>query len=295
MVVFLLEPLPPFCLVPRAFKCLQVLSKAMAVFVTLCNEFTLLCKEAERDYYGPLHLYGDSCAHTPLEEGEVQLLFGRTLPLLQRLSVFVDRVNQVVKNAVQQLAMVYSPAQQQRLDMRDVTLDPVLKQLGRALMCLAVIDHVVVSNQTLNDHLQQYRRMLRTVTAKPQLFNLTAENLQPLQRLFSKLSGQLFEGMIFQVRCFPCSCTAAFGLCLLHLTRPLRAWSVSVSVSMFVFVFVSVCAIVATVQTCIDQPFDDATVMVTGNEMFRRKFLESLGAQLQDLGPCTTHRDTHRH
>lgn len=42
------------------------------------------------------------------QEGENQVRLGRVLPLLQDLSNFVKRSYEVVKNVVQQLAMLYS-------------------------------------------------------------------------------------------------------------------------------------------------------------------------------------------
>eukprot|EP01147_Barroeca_monosierra_P009157 gene9157-10362_t len=176
----------------------KVLTKFVAVFATLCNEIALLQEEAQNEYFSALLMYGDSTVQLPLEEGDVQLMFGKLVSLLQRVSIFVDRVNQVVKNALQQLAMMYIGQQQSNTKTTSVLLTTVFRYIGNILATLATLQEIVSSNETLQNHMNQYRRMLRAVRAKPELFNFTSEQLQPFDRLFSRLKGQLFDQVIFQ-------------------------------------------------------------------------------------------------
>lgn len=150
----------------------------MAVFATLCNEIALLQEEAQNEYFSALLMYGDSTVQLPLEEGDVQLMFGKLVSLLQRVSIFVDRVNQVVKNALQQLAMMYIGQQQSNTKTTSVLLTTVFRYIGNILATLATLQEIVSSNETLQNHMNQYRRMLRAVRAKPELFNFTSEQLQ---------------------------------------------------------------------------------------------------------------------
>lgn len=43
-----------------------------------------------------------------LQEGEAQLMMGRMLSVLQDLTLFVNRINELVKNMLQQMSSLYS-------------------------------------------------------------------------------------------------------------------------------------------------------------------------------------------
>ncbi|XP_011270327.1 hypothetical protein CAOG_08707, partial [Capsaspora owczarzaki ATCC 30864] len=86
----------------------KVFNKVLAVFGAVCSELNELKHEAETKFYNVLLMYGETFEHTKLEEGDVQLKIGRLLPLLQDLSNFVTRVQDVVKNTVQQLGALYT-------------------------------------------------------------------------------------------------------------------------------------------------------------------------------------------
>lgn len=54
-------------------------------------------------------MYGEGGdAETTVQEGEAQLMMARMTALLQDLSLFVNRIHELVKNIIQQLASLYS-------------------------------------------------------------------------------------------------------------------------------------------------------------------------------------------
>jgi hypothetical protein len=54
----------------------------LSVFVTLCHEIELLKKEAQREFYGPLLIYGEGGPEN-IAEGDSQVHMGKMLPFLQ--------------------------------------------------------------------------------------------------------------------------------------------------------------------------------------------------------------------
>ena len=107
----------------------KVFNKVTIVFVTLLEEIDDLVTEAKTKFYPGIVLYGEGGVGdvSETEGGDAQLLIARMLPFLQRVSVFVNRVQLVVKKVVQQLASVHSarPAAQ-CIDPTDVHFEKVL-------------------------------------------------------------------------------------------------------------------------------------------------------------------------
>eukprot|EP00048_Salpingoeca_helianthica_P015476 m.226982 g.226982 ORF g.226982 m.226982 type:complete len:1195 (+) comp17088_c0_seq1:325-3909(+) len=177
----------------------KVFSKVMAVFIAICREISELRKEAETTLYAPLFVYGEGGSELN-DDGDAQLQMGELLPLLQRLLSFSQRVNEVVKNAVQQLAMLHTTADTAHsLDARDVHMLTVFKALGEILMVLITLDEVIAGNALLNQHWDYYKRMIKSVHSNPPMFGVSLEQLQPLERLLQSIEGHLFApNVIFQ-------------------------------------------------------------------------------------------------
>ena len=54
-------------------------------------------------------MYGEGGdAERMVQEGEAQLMMGRMISLLQDLTLFVNRISELVKNMIQQAASLYS-------------------------------------------------------------------------------------------------------------------------------------------------------------------------------------------
>ncbi|EDQ91034.1 uncharacterized protein MONBRDRAFT_15671 [Monosiga brevicollis MX1] len=205
----------------------SIFSKVMATFVALCNEMQLLQREAEEELYAPLHIYGEGMHDGQAEqEGDAQLCFAKMLPVLQHLATFTSRVVQVVKNVVQQFAMMYtSKISAQTIDPRGVHLHTVFRNLGNLLMCMATLDEILFQNAILARHKDHYKLMLKHIKSHSEQFQTTREQLMPFEQFLKILEG-LQDGMLF--------------------------------------------------QRCVDQCFDDDTVMVSPNTILQGEFLELL-------------------
>lgn len=71
--------------------------------------------------------------------------------MLQRLATYCGRVVQVVKNTVQQLAMLYSSrVSNQAIDPRGVHLDTIFAALGEILGVMAILDKILVQNEVIH-------------------------------------------------------------------------------------------------------------------------------------------------
>jgi len=169
----------------------KVFNKVVSVFLALCRELTALQEEAVNEFYGPLLLYGEGVSEQTVSDGDAQVAIGQLLPFLQRLSVFVGRVNLEVKNVVHQLAMLYSPTPTiQAIHTDEVHLLTVLQHLGDTLTVLITLDEIIASNEALRGHWKMYKRMVKAVSSNVGLFGVTKENLQPFQKFVVRvLSG----------------------------------------------------------------------------------------------------------
>mgnify|MGYP000506831043 CR=1 FL=1 len=104
----------------------------MTTFTTLCDEIQEDCTVARSQYFPALSLFGRWLE----EQGEVQpgaleTEMGRLLPLLQQISNFTERCNNIVLNLVHQLSSLYSAKWNlyQRV-YRNVQLTPVYERLA---------------------------------------------------------------------------------------------------------------------------------------------------------------------
>jgi hypothetical protein len=83
----------------------KLMQKVILVFANLKLEIDSLIELAQNKIYPPLSIFGESLSEFQQEDGEKQLQFGRAIPMLMDLWNFVERVNIVVKNVVQQVCI----------------------------------------------------------------------------------------------------------------------------------------------------------------------------------------------
>lgn len=241
----------------------KVFNKVMTVLVSLCVEIADLKREAESKFYAPLLLYGDgeeasegSSNDDDPSTGDSQLQIGRMLPFLQRLSVFADRVHLVVKNVVQQLAALYSPrSTPQTIDVREVHLDTIFRYLGDALTVLITLDEIVESNTGLKEHWLLYKRMMKAVRNNEKVFDVSREQLAPFEQWVLTLESRVLDGCLFH------ECIEQVDFLVFFDTKSLQS-------SAF---FSHRPLIVSKIKV-----FDDVSVSVTANTVFREEFTLSI-------------------
>jgi len=178
----------------------RILNKVITVLATLCGELGALKYEAENNFYPGLLLYGEGEPSSGLEEGDAQVQIGRMMSLLQELSCFVNRVYEVVKHVIQQLASLYSGVKggTKVMDVAEVHFQTVYEFLGDVLAVLITLDEIIHGHDTLKDHWTLYKRMLKSVRHNPTKFQLPQDKIRPFEKLLMNLEGNLLEGRIFQ-------------------------------------------------------------------------------------------------
>jgi len=179
----------------------KVLNKVVTALAALCCEIDKLRHEASNRIYPALLLYGEGEPVSGLEEGQAQIQMGRIISMLQELSCFVTRSNEVVKNVLQQLTCLYTSgktAVPKVMDMSDIHFQLVFEHLGSLLVVLITLDEIIDSHGTLKDHWTLYKRMLKSVRHNASRFSLMEEKVRPFEKLLMTLEGQLLDGMIFQ-------------------------------------------------------------------------------------------------
>eukprot|EP00051_Salpingoeca_urceolata_P019308 m.280544 g.280544 ORF g.280544 m.280544 type:complete len:1394 (+) comp19399_c4_seq16:109-4290(+) len=175
----------------------KVFNKVIVALLTLCEEMDSLTHEAETTFYPPLVMYGEGTKDQG--EGDAQVQMGKMLPLLQRLATFADRCGRVVKNVIQQLAMLYSPnPTSQAIDAREVHLESIFQHLGAVLRVLITLDELIAANPTILENWTLYKRMIKSVRANSGMFSVTQEQLRPFEKFLKFMEGHLLEGMLFQ-------------------------------------------------------------------------------------------------
>ncbi|XP_056000960.1 WASH complex subunit 4-like isoform X5 [Ostrea edulis] len=178
----------------------KIFNKIITVLASLCSEMSSLKHEAENKFFNALIFYGEGEPEKGLAEGDAQVQIGRIMPLIQELSCFVNRTNEVVKNVVQQFACLFSVVRNgpKLLDVSDVHFQVVYEHLGDLLGVLITLDEIIENQATLRDHWTLYKRMLKSVHHDPGKFGIAPEKIRPFEKLIMKLEGQLLDGRIFQ-------------------------------------------------------------------------------------------------
>lgn len=216
----------------------KVFNKTMFVFVALCQEMSKLKEDAETSFYGPLLLYAEGDDTPPETEGggDEQLAISRFLPFVQRLYVFVMRIQKVVKNVMHQLGAVYSSRpSSQIIDMKNLHLETVFSHLGDTLVILVTLDEIIAADPAIIDHWTQYKRMMKSVRSNPTMFGVDKDKLPDFEHWILDLESQLLDGLIL--------------------------------------------------QNCMEQNFDEETVGVTSNTVFREEFTVTLRCMHAYLEP----------
>jgi len=152
-------------------------------------------------FYLPLLLYGEGGdSEGNLQEGEAQLMMGRMLHTLQDLTLFVNRISELVLNMVQQMASLYSPEGLLRvINANGIHLQTVFEHIGHALGILITLDHIFSEGTTFREHWNQYKRIITSIRGAPTEYGVDETKLKPFEKLLQTLEGKLMEGQIFTV------------------------------------------------------------------------------------------------
>eukprot|EP01136_Pigoraptor_vietnamica_P005657 Opistho-1_new@37581 len=181
----------------------KILTKVLTALSSLCLEIHALRHEAQTKFYGSLAMYGEVAAHSDspvkVEEGEVQLMVARLLPLLQAVDSFVRRCHVVLKNVTHQLSALYTKTKSaQAVDVTGVHLQTMFEYMGELLAVLITLDEIIASNTNITNHWSLYKRMFKAIRADPAKFGTDETGVRQMERVLMGLESQLLTGNIFQ-------------------------------------------------------------------------------------------------
>lgn len=106
----------------------------------------------------------------------------------------------VIKNILQQLASLYTPNKQNKVnvDVTGVHQQLVFEKLADALGILLTMDTIIQSNENLQDDWQRYGRMMSLIRNDPLRVGLAGmDQFFMLEKMLLTLAGTLLEGNIF--------------------------------------------------------------------------------------------------
>ena len=174
------------------------LNKVILVLSSLCLEVSQLKQQLFENFIPCLLMYGERTDCDTLAKGEAQLMIGRMLPLLQEIRCFISRSQEVARNIVSQLDILYGHEKvAQSIVTKDVHFLTVFESLGMLFTLQVVLDEIIGNSHLLNEHWTLYRSILRSVH-KSEQFNFDEKKLRTFERLLSALEIELFDGHIFQ-------------------------------------------------------------------------------------------------
>eukprot|EP01137_Pigoraptor_chileana_P013132 Opistho-2@66313 len=181
----------------------KILTKVLTAFASLCLEINALRHEAETTFYGSLAMYGEVAAHSDApvkhDEGEVQLMVARLLPLLQSVDSFVRRCQVVLRNLTHQLSALHTKNKSaQAIDVTGVHLQTVFEYMGELLAVLITLDEIIAANSNITNHWSLYKRMFKSIRADPARFGTDETGVRQMERVLMNLESQVLTGNMFQ-------------------------------------------------------------------------------------------------
>lgn len=182
----------------------QLFYKVILVMTSLIQEAGDLVDEAKAKIFPALSTYGEQPEGKSMRDGELQLTFGRMLPLFMDMWTFVDRTYNVVENIIRQLASIYSDRNRRRPERKGlaayqaVHFFDVWRAVGDLLGTLITLDEMVRQNDAFQQTCTVYKRMMKNVTNTPDKFDTDTQTAKKFRLLLDKLETSLLDDLIFQ-------------------------------------------------------------------------------------------------
>ncbi|XP_072994798.1 uncharacterized protein [Typha latifolia] len=220
-------------------------SKFLMVLSHDCLEISRLSQFASKNLYRQLLLFGHrSSPQEVLLEGEPQKAFGRALPLFVQLYETVNGMTAVLGNLLQQLNAIYSLHDKNVRPLnsfKSSNLRTVFESFGNGLAMFLVLDEILKQNGNIKNYLSLFVRMLTKVKREVDMFGITFDDLDFLDRIVVKLD-KLFVVGFFQrlmqtespwhvqlslIRCnkkFLDACSSCFHDTFSEILRRLDSW-----------------------------------------------------------------------
>eukprot|EP01063_Lacrimia_lanifica_P036975 TRINITY_DN7468_c0_g2_i1.p1 TRINITY_DN7468_c0_g2~~TRINITY_DN7468_c0_g2_i1.p1 ORF type:complete len:1229 (+),score=555.07 TRINITY_DN7468_c0_g2_i1:65-3688(+) len=182
----------------------QLFYKVMMATSSLVAEVGDLVDEAKTRLIPALTLFGEKPTEAEQEDGEVQLEFGRCLPVLLDTWTFCDRAYKVIENIIQQLASLYNDKNRKRTDRKGLAayqyshLTTVWMSIVDLMSILMGFDQIILQNASFHPALTVYKRMMKNARNQPEKFNVDAQQAKRVGFLLEKIETDLLDDQIFQ-------------------------------------------------------------------------------------------------
>ncbi|CAF0880881.1 unnamed protein product [Rotaria sordida] len=179
----------------------KICNKIITVFAALCCECKFLVHECERKYLPAILFFGEGEQDAKEQQ---QTYMAQFISLLQDLSCFVNRCNEVVVNILQQLSALYTPSGIQNgrsmrlMDVSDLHLPIVYDHLGDLLRCLITLDECFRSNVQIAEKWPAFKRIITSIKNNVDKVQIDLSRLPSFEKILVALEGQLLDGRIFQ-------------------------------------------------------------------------------------------------
>ncbi|KAJ9449113.1 WASH complex subunit 7-like protein [Diplonema papillatum] len=180
--------------------------KVMLVSSSLAAEVGDLVDEANNRLLPALSTFGEQPENKDQEDGEVQLSFGRMLPLFLDLWTFCDRSYKVIENIVRQLASIYNDRNRKRPNRKGLAAysSSHFTQLWVAMLELMTVlitfDQMITQNDAFHQALTIFKRMIKNARNQPEKYDTDATKAKKFGIFLDKLETDLLDDLIFQ-RC----------------------------------------------------------------------------------------------
>lgn len=174
------------------------LNKFITVLAYDCLEISRLSRQASKNVYRQLLLFGHSSSHEVLLDGEPQKAFGHSLSLFMEFSEIVCRLREVLNNLVRQVDSIYSAdAKNNKLcaSFTTIHMPSVFSSFADGLMVFLIVDEIIAQNGHVKHYASLFTRMLDAVKTEPNKFCMSVENVDCLECVVNQFDGVLEIGL----------------------------------------------------------------------------------------------------
>lgn len=174
------------------------LNKFITVLAYDCLEISRLSRQASKNVYRQLLLFGHSSSHEVLLDGEPQKAFGHSLSLFMEFSEIVCRLREVLNNLVRQVDSIYSADTKNNklcASFTTIHMPSVFSSFADGLTVFLIVDEIIAQNGHVKHYASLFTRMLDAVKMEPNKFCMSAENVVCLERVVNQFDGVLEIGL----------------------------------------------------------------------------------------------------
>lgn len=180
--------------------------KIIIILTFLSEEISQLCEVAQSRFYRPLAMFGqipmegEGITETvDIEEpGIKETMIGKFLPLLQDLSNFIERCNNVVKNFLQQLAALTNPTSSTcRASFINSHIISSYTKLAELLSVLIIIDTIIQQNHSLSSSWDSFKSMIAFARNDSESFGTNTDSISEYEALVISIEQKVMSQNIF--------------------------------------------------------------------------------------------------